>query len=91
MYDRQVIAIPVGMDDTRWLVIRRAAAGSTIQDPNDPFLLNQFDGMSNAIDHYPAMSVDMKARLMTAPDGRVLVIALKTPEPPPARRHPADH
>lgn len=89
--DPQVIAVPVGMADGRWLVVRRFAAGAAVQDQNDPFQLNQYDGMATAVDHYSAISTDMRPQLMTAPDGQVLVIALKAPEQSIGRRRPVQH
>ncbi|HEX3577171.1 MAG TPA: hypothetical protein VHY33_01300 [Thermoanaerobaculia bacterium] len=89
--DPQVIALPAGMADGRWLVIRRLAAGAAIQDEKDPFQLIQYDKMTAAVDHYSAMSSDMRPQLMTAPDGQVLVIALKAPEQSIGRRRPVQH
>lgn len=89
--DPQVIAVPVGMSDGRWLVVRRFIAGAAVQDQNDAFQLNQFGSMSSAVDHYMAMSTDMRPQLMTAPDGQILVIALKEPEQSIGRRRPVQH
>jgi len=87
--DPQVIAIPVGMSDRRWLLVRRFAAGGAVQDPNDSFHLQQFDAMDGAVGCYRGLGTDMKPLLMTAPDGQVLVIALRQSEPPPliGKRH----
>jgi hypothetical protein len=89
--DPQVIALPVGMSDGRWLVIRRFASGGAVQDQNDPFHIEQYDGMATAVDHYGAISTDMRPQLMTAPDGQVLVIALKEREQSIGRRRPVLH
>jgi hypothetical protein len=89
--DPQVIAMPVGMADGRWLVIRRFAAGSAVQDQNDPFQLAQFDHMNTAVDHYTAMTTDMRPQLMTAPDGQILVMALKTPDQSIGRHRSVQH
>jgi hypothetical protein len=53
--------------------------------------LNQFGTMSGAVDHYTAMSYDMRPQLMTAPDGQILVIALKEREQVVGRRRPVQH
>ena len=89
--DPQVIAIPVGMADGRWLVIRRFVAGSAVQDQNDPFQLAQFDHMNIAVDHYTAMTTDMRPQLITAPDGQVLVMALRAPERSIGRHRSVQH
>ncbi|MEA2325624.1 MAG: hypothetical protein QOE68_583 [Thermoanaerobaculia bacterium] len=79
--DPQVIAVPVGIDDSRWLVVRRFAAGAAIDVTDDSFELKQFDGMDGAVAHYSLMPRERHPMLMTAPDGQVLVIAMKQPEP----------
>lgn len=89
--DPQVIAVPVGMADGRWLVLRRFVAGSAFQDQNDPFRLNQFGSVSSAVDHYTGISSEMRPQLMTAPDGQILVIALKEREQSIGRHRPVQH
>jgi len=82
--DPQVIAFPVGMNDGRWLIVRRFAAGAAIDSGDDVFKLEQFDGMTAAVTRFAALDNDHKPMLMTAPDGQVLVIALRQPEKPHA-------
>jgi hypothetical protein len=86
--DPQVIAVPVAIGDTRWLILRRFAAGAAIDTSNDPFQLHQFDGMDGAVSHYSTIAHERRPMLLTAPDGQVLVIALKQPE---ARRRVVAH
>jgi hypothetical protein len=89
--DPQVIAIPVALSDKRWLILRRFAAGAAIDVGNDPFQLLQFDGLDGAMPHYAGIARDRRPVLMTAPDGQVLVIALKQPEPSQPRRRTVTH
>ena len=89
--DPQVIVFPVGMSDGRWLVIRRFVAGSAVQDQNDPFQLIQYGGMSTAVDHYMSITTDMRPQLMTAPDGQILIIALKERDQSIGRRRSVQH
>jgi hypothetical protein len=79
--DPQVMAIPVAMNDTRWLVVRRFTAGAAVDTTNDPFQLQQYDRIDDAIPRYALLSRDFKPHLLTAPDGQVLVITLKQAEP----------
>jgi hypothetical protein len=79
--DPQVMAIPVAMDDTRWLVVRRMISGAAIDITDDPFQLQQFDGMEGAAVRYTALTHDRRPMLLTAPDGQILVISLKQAEP----------
>jgi hypothetical protein len=87
--DRQVFAVPVGVDDERWIVVRRFVAGAAAEDPNDPFHLDAFEHMDDAVTKYAGFTSDYKPMLTTAPDGRVLVIALRQPDPP--KRRTASH
>ena len=87
--DPQVIALPVGMADHRWLVVRRFASGGAAQDTNDAFRVEQFGGMDAAVAYYRGFGPEMRAQLMTAPDGQILVIALRQSEVGPPRRHAA--
>ncbi len=86
--DPQVIAIPVRMDDSRWLIVRRFVSGSAIESSNDPFQIDQFDGIDGAMARFTTLAHDRRPMLFTAPDGQVLVIALKQPEP---KRRAATH
>jgi hypothetical protein len=86
--DPQVIAVPVGMNDGRWLIVRRFAAGAAIDSGGDKFHLDQFDGMADAVQRFSSFTTDHRPMLMTAPDGQYLVIALRQPEP---RRRAATH
>jgi len=79
--DTQVIAVPVGINDTRWLIVHRVAAGAFADDGADPFHVEQFDGFDSAATRFSAMTTDFKPVIMTAPDGKVLVMSLRTPEP----------
>src|SRR5436305_7541467 len=65
--DPQVIAIPVGMNDGRWLVVRRLASGAAAVDPADPFQLEQFDGMADGAARFAAIPHDSSPALTTAP------------------------
>ncbi len=86
--DPQVIAMPVGLDDARWMIVRRLAAGSAIDSPGDPFRLEQFDGVTAAVARFSAIDRDRWPMLMTAPDGQVLVISLRAPALKRRASHP---
>jgi hypothetical protein len=86
--DPQVIAMPVSLDDARWMIVRRFAAGSAVDSAGDPFRLEQFDGMAAAVAHFSAIDRDHWPMLMTAPDGQVLVISLRAPAPKRRASHP---
>lgn len=71
----------VPLSDGSWAVMRRAAAGSAVQNPAEPLELQQFDGMAGAYDHYMNIAADQHPIIVSAPDGQALVIALRTPVP----------
>ena len=75
--DPQVIAIPVAIDDTRWLVLRRAPSGAAIADPLEPFTVEQFDGMTEASARFMVIDRGYKPILMSAPDGKIIVVSMK--------------
>ena len=86
--DTQVFAVPVGIDDTRWLVVRRVASGSFSNSTDDPFRLEQFDGFPSAAFCFTGISSDFKPMIVTAPDGKVLVMSLRSAE---AKRRAVSH
>jgi hypothetical protein len=87
--DPQVIAVPVGMNDGRWLVVHRYTGGAVTVDPTDPFQIEQFDGMTDGAARFAAIGRDSSPLLLTAPDGHVLVMSLKPGSVP--RRRAAGH
>ena len=86
--DPQVFAVPVALTDTRWIVLRRMAAGAAIDSGNDPFRVEQFDRMPVAVERFMAIDRDHQPILFSAPDGLVLVISLRNPE---LRRRATSH
>jgi len=84
--DTGTFAVPIGIDDSRWLVIRRVTAGTATPPADDPFQIEAFDGMTAAASRFLAMVPELRPMLMTSPDGHVLLISLRAPEP---RRRPA--
>lgn len=86
--DPQVIAVPVGLTDARWIVLRRMAAGAAIDSGNDPFRVEQFALMAAAVERFTAIDQDQRPMLFTTPDRQVLVISLKVPERRRAISHP---
>jgi len=86
--DPQVMAIPIGLDNPRWLVLRRIAAGSAIEVSTDPYEIRQFDGLDGAVTHYATLTHERLPMMLSAPDGQVLVISLKQGEP---RKRAAAH
>lgn len=73
--DKYVLAMPTGSDDFKWVVIKRIVSGSAIISPDAPFTVDSFDGMAAATTRYDLVGHELQPMLLTAPDGKVLVIA----------------
>jgi hypothetical protein len=76
-----VLTMPSGSDDFKWIVIRRVAAGSAIVSPDSPFKVETFQAMLDAANRYVAINPDFRPLLLSAPDGNVLVISRSSSQP----------
>jgi hypothetical protein len=76
-----VIAMPSGSDDFKWLVLRRVVSGSVTVSPNEPFKLEMFPALSDAAARFAAVDGALKPMLFTAPDGNVVVVMRATAAP----------
>lgn len=76
------------MTDGRWLIVRRFVSGAAIDVSGDPFHLEQFDGMARAATRLNELTPGHRPMILSAPDGQMLVISLKEPEP---RRRAVGH
>ena len=78
--DKFVLAMPTGSDDFKWVVIKRIVSGTAVSSPDAPFKLDSFDGMDGAFNRFAIISRDLQPLVLTAPDGKVLLITRSTPE-----------
>ena len=76
----QVFTMPTANQDFPWVVLRRVTGGNYIQVPEPQMSIEQFDGMPAASSRFSAIDASLNPLLVTAPDGRILVLARKTPE-----------
>ena len=75
-----VMVIPTNSTDAKFIVLERVPAGSlVIADPI--FTLQSFDGWSDASIQFATIADTLKPILMTAPDGKFLVISRNVAEP----------
>lgn len=86
--DSSMFAVPVGMQDGRWLVVRQVTSGDYTD--NSPFQVESFDGIATATARFGDIDGQLKPHIMSSPDGKFLVISLRQPETPP-RRRPVAH
>jgi len=85
--DPAVFAVPVAMNDGRWLIVRQVAAGGYQDD--SPFQVESFDGVGEASARFAALTSDFRPHIVSTPDGRLLVISLRQPETPTASKRRA--
>jgi hypothetical protein len=86
--DKYVIALPTNSDDFKWLILRRIVSGSAIIPADAPFRVAAFDGASEAMARYGSVGEEFTPMMLTAPDGKFLVLSRSTAAP---RRRAATH
>ena len=87
--DALTFSMPVGVNDTRWVVLQRVVAGTYTDDGSDPYQVEPFDGASLATARLGAIDTGHRPMIVTAPDGTFLVLSLKHAALP--RQRSADH
>ena len=75
-----MVAIPTVSAKYPWIVVRRVLSGSFYIPPDAPFLLESFDGMGEASARFISIADVNGPMLITAVDGKKLVIFLREPE-----------
>ena len=77
---RTVVPMPTASSDYTWVVLRRVPTGSAIISPDAPYKVDGFDSLPVASAHFAAIHGDLNPILVTAPDGRILLVARTSPE-----------
>ncbi|MDQ3281903.1 MAG: hypothetical protein M3Q69_10885 [Acidobacteriota bacterium] len=75
--DKYVIAIPTGVDERPWVVLRRVESGSIYIPDDEPFALDKFDSVSEATSFFNAMDGCRAPMIMNTPDHSAVVTALR--------------
>lgn len=83
--DPLTFSMPAGINDQRWIVLRRVVAGSYIDDGSDPYQVETFDGAAVATARLASIENDHRPMILTAPDGMFLVVSLKQAPAPKQR------
>jgi hypothetical protein len=60
-------------------MLRQVVAGSAAEPPDDPYRLETFDGFPAAAARFGALDNAMRPQIMSAPDGKLLVLSLRDP------------
>jgi hypothetical protein len=79
--DKYFLTLPTNSDDFKWVVVRRVVAGSATVAPDAPFRLESFDGVSDAMSRFDSIDRQFEPMLLTAPDGKFLVVVRSTAVP----------
>jgi hypothetical protein len=79
--DPDVLSIPSGSEDFKWVVLRRVPTGSATVPPDAPFTVESFSALSDAMSRYQAINPDFRPFLFTLQDGGALVVSRSTPQP----------
>jgi hypothetical protein len=77
--DPHVMAVPAATGDGRWLVVKQVATGSYVPPADAPFVSEAFDGVDGASARFVSVAGDHAPVLLSVPDGKFLVIMLKSP------------
>jgi len=80
-----VIPIPTNSSDFHWIVLKRIAAGSAVVSPDSPLVVDGFDALKDGVTKFTATDHELQPVLITAPDGKTLVVARIAPEKPRSR------
>ena len=78
------VPIPTSSSDFTWVVLRRIVSGGAAVSPDAPFRVDGFDSLPVAMAQFSAIDSNLQPVLFTAPDGKILVLSRRAPEP---RRH----
>ena len=76
--DPTVFAVPFGMKGGKWLLIRQVHSGGFID--NSPMLVEPFDEVGLAAARLASIRAEFRPLIVSAPDGKLLVLSLKEPE-----------
>jgi hypothetical protein len=79
--DQYVMSMPTKSDKFPWIVIRRVPSGSFYVPPDAPFVLESFDSAGDGSARFAAITTDHGPMMLTAPDGKALVISLRAALP----------
>jgi len=83
--DRSFVPMPTASSDYTWVVLHRIVVGSAVVSPDAPFKVDGFDSLPVALARFYNIDHDLRPMLLTAPDGKVLVVARTAPEAPRRR------
>lgn len=81
---KDVVPLPTTSSDFPWVVLRRVTSGVGASTPG-PFVVDGFETLNDGVARFYSTDHELQPMLVTAPDGKVLVIARTAPEKPRQR------
>jgi len=69
------LPIPTSRNDYTWVVLRRIASGDAAVSPDAPYKVDGYDSLPVAAAQFSAIDPQRQPILLTAPDGKVLVVS----------------
>ena len=76
-----VLTMPSGSDDFKWVVLRRVATGSAVISPDAPFKIETFTTVTDGANRFQSINPELRPLLLTAPDGHTLVVLRSNIQP----------
>lgn len=74
------LVVPTASTDARWAVLELVPAGTATS--SDPILhVDSYDGWTNASLRFETIDGNLKPMIVSAPDGRFLIVSRNAPEP----------
>lgn len=78
--DANTFTVPTSSVNHPWIVLQRVTTGGGYVTPEDPFTLEHFDGMNDAVARFGAIGSELRPLVVTTPDGKWLVLSLRQAE-----------
>jgi hypothetical protein len=79
--DGSVVALPTREPNYPWVLLKHIATGSVYIPEDEPFTINSFKTLDEALAEFNAIESLRSPLVMTASDGAALVVALKSNVP----------
>ena len=79
--DPNVLSMPTGSDDFKWVIIRRIPVGSATIPADAPFKIETFSTLATATSRFESITPEFQPMLLTAPDGQILIVSRSAAHP----------
>ena len=76
--DPMTFTVSTGNPDHPWIVLKQIVSGTATDSPDEPYQLDSFDGIGAAAARFSAIESAARPQLVSAPDGKLLVLSLRS-------------